>query len=249
MSEDISQILRDWPFDPVKTVRKVVGDDGSVKLQVRLPLGLEQYELDGRPDGFEPEGHKSYLDLYEARLEDYRKDQGSDDGYKLATEDCAHLRQEGMLYYFRYLLCFQIGEYAQVQDDTQRNMRLFTFVHDHAELDDDRHALDQYWPYIIRMNAMARGMELVQQDDFSQALSVVTEALERIDRLAEVDTETFSLEKMRSIGVLKEMAEELRQKSPPDERELVRQRLKKAVAVENYERAAQLRDLLRSMGE
>jgi protein-arginine kinase activator protein McsA len=49
--------------------------------------------------------------------------------------------------------------------------------------------------------------------------------------------------------VLDQLVEELKDKAPPEEREIVRDRLQRAVAEENYERAAQLRDLLRSMEE
>jgi len=249
MTVDISEILREWPLDPERNVRRIIGDDGSPKLQVRLPLGVEQYELEGRPDGVRPGGADSYFALCRARLQAHVEQHGCEKGFSLAAEDCVKLRQESLLYYFRYLLCFQIGEYSLVDRDTRRNMDLFRFVHEFAERGEDRDALNQYWPYIIRMNAMARAMDLAQRDAAGEALEVVEEAVRQINALDEVANETFSLEKMRSLGVLEQMRQDLLRKRPPDEREIVRQRLRRAVTEENYERAAQLRDLLRSMGE
>jgi len=247
MCPDITSILSDWPFDESKKVRKIAGEDGSPKLQIRLPLGLEQYELEGRPDGRRPEGAESYLELYQSRLAQYASERAAAEGFVLTPEACANLRQEGMLYYQRYLLCFQIGEYAQVRRDTERNMEMFRFVHDYAERDEDRNGVDQYWPYILRMRAMAHAMERIQQGDEQGALSLAQQAVAQINELDEMEAETFDLERMRSLGVLEQFIDELREKTVPDEREIVKRRLEKAVAEENYERAAQLRDMLRAM--
>ena len=52
MPEDISDILRDWDFDPKKTYRKIIGEDGREMIQVRVDnaafQGILQMELDGR---------------------------------------------------------------------------------------------------------------------------------------------------------------------------------------------------------
>ena len=53
-SPDLRQILKAWPYDPEHDARIVRGDDGRELLQVRTPLGIEQYEMDGRPDGLRP---------------------------------------------------------------------------------------------------------------------------------------------------------------------------------------------------
>ena len=66
MSLDISDILEDWPFKPGEVnVRRIMGNDGREKLQMRIDLGILQMEISGRPDGKTPEGkyvitHKMY---------------------------------------------------------------------------------------------------------------------------------------------------------------------------------------------
>jgi hypothetical protein len=248
MSDDITHILNQWPFDPEKAVRRIVGEDGRAKLQVRLPLGIEQYELAGRPDGKQPHGDESYLQYYERRLAEHLAVGGAAGDFVLTEEDCSRLREESMLYYFRYLLCFQLGEYGLVIRDTERNMEAFRLVGDYAEREEDRVALAQYWPYIIRMNAMAQALKLSQEEDVPGAVDALNAATERIRGLTDVETQTFELEKMRSLGVLEETVKELGEKAPPSESDIIRRRLQEAVESENYERAAQLRDLLRSMG-
>ncbi|MFW5812674.1 MAG: hypothetical protein ACOCWS_06765 [Alkalispirochaetaceae bacterium] len=71
MSQDLSHILRQWPYDPRETIRLITADDGREVLQLRLPLGLEQYELTGRPDGLRPMDEESYLHHLEGQAARY----------------------------------------------------------------------------------------------------------------------------------------------------------------------------------
>jgi hypothetical protein len=65
---DLRKVLDAWPFDPEKDARILRVPGGRDVLQVRLPMGLEQYELEGRPDGLQPHGQESLLDHHLARL-------------------------------------------------------------------------------------------------------------------------------------------------------------------------------------
>ena len=105
MSSDISEILGEWPYDQDRTLRIIIAADGRSVLQVRLPLGMEQYELDGRPDGAKPYGRDTVLDEFETRLQDHIRENGSDSGFTLSHDDFTQLQNEGILFYYRY----QIG--------------------------------------------------------------------------------------------------------------------------------------------
>ncbi len=49
-NKDITPILKGWDYEPgTINVRKVIGMDGSPKLQMRLALGLFQMEMTGAP--------------------------------------------------------------------------------------------------------------------------------------------------------------------------------------------------------
>src|SRR5258705_442223 len=50
-SDDLTEMLRRWEYDENRPVRRLKAGDGREVLQVRLPLGIEQYEINGRPDG------------------------------------------------------------------------------------------------------------------------------------------------------------------------------------------------------
>jgi hypothetical protein len=105
---------------------------GREKIQVRVELGILQMEVDGRPDGKRPYEMESLLDYYESRLRRHVSGHGTEEGFELDGEACEELRQEGLLYYHRYVLFFELGDYERTVRDTDRNARLFDFVWNYA---------------------------------------------------------------------------------------------------------------------
>ena len=67
-SPDIRELLEEWPYDADNSTRIVPCADGRDVLQVRTPVGIEQYELAGRPDGLRPHNAESAFEFYHARL-------------------------------------------------------------------------------------------------------------------------------------------------------------------------------------
>ena len=55
--KDLSRLLREWDYDSNKlNVRRIIGEDGREKIQLRVDLGVLQMEVAGRPDGKRPFG-------------------------------------------------------------------------------------------------------------------------------------------------------------------------------------------------
>ena len=240
--DTLAEMLREGPYEPGRTLRRIVAPDGSEKLQVRLPLGIEQYELDGRPDGQRPHGRESYLELFLERLEDRTGPR------RLSKEECTSLFEEGVLYYFRYLLCFQMGDFDRVIRDTRRNLQMFDLLGECCEDEEDKVRVDQYRPYVIRMLAAATALQQADAGEADKAEQALRNAIADIERLELVPGLTFELEKKRSLSILRGMIEEMH-KQVPSEAQQLRDRLRAAVDSEDYERAAKLRDVLRAMGE
>jgi len=249
MSKDISWLFREWEYDPFNHVRKIVGDDGKEKIQVRVELGMLQMEVDGRPDGKKPYGMESLLDYYESALQRHISEHGSEEGFALDNEACEELRQEGLLYYHRYVLCFELGDYARTIRDTDRNSRLTNFIWKYAKDKNDALALEQYRPYIIRMNASARALRDAQAHSYDSAVKHVQEAMEKIENLPALDSPTFLFEKNRSLSILKGMLKELQARKPPSRMDVLRKELARAVSEERFEDAARLRDEIEKLRE
>ncbi len=254
MSQDISRVLEEWEFDPEANVRRVWGDDGVQKVQVRIDQGafqgILQLSLDGRPDGKRPHGFEFVLDYYRHTLEKYRRaHEGHETGFSLDRQACEELFDEGVRVYGRYGFLLQLNkDYERVIRDTERNMGLFRFVNAYAQEEEDRSNLEKWWPYILRIHATARALLACQKENFDQALEVVREAREKIDELPEVEAEEFFIERERSQQALVELEKELQNSKPLSHKEQLQQDLQDAIEREEFERAALLRDELKELG-
>ena len=238
----IADILESWPYDPDGiSFRLIPGEDGREKLQIRLDLGILQLELDGRPDGLRPFGYDSVLDWHEGRVEELRGTTGAA-AYSLPPTDCEALRAEAVQVYQRYFRLFQIGRFDQVIADTSRNLRCLDFVFEHAELETDRWSLESYRPYIVMVNSLARCERDLAADDSESAARVLRLGLATIRRFVAEHEERFGA--AQELEVLAERLKEIERLVPRDEVERLQQRLAGAVAREDYETAAQLRDQL-----
>jgi hypothetical protein len=248
MSADITDILREWEFDSDNQIRIVQAEDGRQVLQVRQPMGIEQYELDGRPDGKRPFGKDTALEEFQARLDNYRQAHGSDEGFALSHEDYATLQGEGVLFYFRYLVLFQIGDFARTARDTEHNLALFTLVEKYGDSDDDRKELLQYKPYVVRMNAIARAMISLHKEMKAAAEDILNGAISAIEDMNDVDTPAFQFERVRSLNYLKATLKQIHEKQDSPV-EGLKSELATALDEEDYERAASLRDRIRALDD
>jgi hypothetical protein len=246
MSGDITDILRSWDFDGDNQVRIIQAADGRDVLQIRQPLGIEQYELDGRPDGKFFEGRECYLDVVKEKLQEQSGALGVEEGFRVSREQFRLLQNEGILYYYRYLILFQIGDFERTVRDTEHNLELCDLVEKYAESEDDKKEILQYRPYILRMFAIAKAMISLHQQLKAAAREILESAIEEIENMPTIDTPAFQFERIRSLKYLRSTLKQvLEQKMSPLDK--LRKELDTAVEEENYELAAKLRDKIRTL--
>jgi hypothetical protein len=256
MSNDITKILQEWRYDPEKPVRIVPGGDGKSKIQLRVDLGLLQMEMDGRPDGLRPEGSESWLEYFERRQHAHDEAHPEGPPFELGAEDCARLWQEGIQYYHRYLSFWHLDLFELCARDTQRNLRLFAFVRTFAADEQIKMQFDQWRPYVLLMHTRALATPLLTQRAFAEAMRVIEAGIEAIrdfleeyrqGHRAEDCAELVSLERWREEILNRE--EEAAAARPKSKIQLLRQKLDQAVAEEEFEEAARLRDEIHRMAE
>lgn len=246
LNYDISEILNNWEYDPENSIRIIRADNGREVLQVRQPLGVEQYELDGRPDGERPYGQNSYLDVYLDRIKQFKKDSNSDEGFFIHDEDFLQLKNEGVLYYYRYLILFQMGDFKRTVRDTEHNLKLCEIIDKYVEDNNLKKEILQYRPYILRINAISRAMLSLKKELKTVAEKIIESAIEIIQKMPDIDTTAFQFEKIRSIHSLKATLKQIKKQetSEVDKLELA---LERAVEAEDYEKAAELRDKIEEL--
>jgi len=246
MKLDITQLLKEWEYDPDNYIRVLKLKDGREILQVRQPLGIEQYELQGRPDGKRPFEKESVLKEYLDRLEYHKLLFSIDKAFKLNYEDFILLQDEGMLYYARYLLLYQIGDFRRTIRDTEHNLQICDLVNDYLDDEEIKNELLQYRPYILKINAISKAMIKIQKKLKHAARDILKSAIDVIQNIPDINTPTFKLEKHRSLDSLRTTLLEISD-GTLSEIDRLEIELSKAVEVEDYERAAELRDQIKQM--
>lgn len=241
MEHDIRELLESWPYDgshSENNYRRLAGADNRIIVQVREPLGIQQMEYDGRPDGLRPHDKESWLEYHRELAENHSF-------YQLSDEDCQKLIQEGILFYQRYLILYQMNDWEGVARDTGRNLEYFDFLKGHVREAAHSLMVEQYRPYVMRMNSIARAWLLWRDGGHDEAVSLLKRTIRDMEALDEIPTEVFKMERQRSIKHMTEVIEEFEKKKPESEAEILRRELRQAILSEQFEVAARIRDRLK----
>ena len=247
-NKDISDIIGDWEYRPGEnSVRKITGMDGKEKVQMRVDLGLLQMETQGRPDGRRPHGKKSLLEYHLSRLDKYGEEHGSTEGFKLDKNECEELYQEALQYYQRYLGLFSLKDYEGVMRDTDRNLKVHGLAENYAVDEESRSIFRQQIPYIMMMNAKARALTCLDKKDYDKALRETKRGMQKIDDFFRNRGHLDSSEESEEMASLRSLKEEIQRQKPLSELDKLGVDLEDAVKREDFEKAAELRDMIREL--
>src|SRR4030095_1795020 len=181
---DLRSFLGDWPYDPENNVRVAHGADGREIILVRQPMGLEEYEIDGRPEGRRIHGMESVFHFHRARFDTTKQSNGLI-GFDLSTKDCDELFDESVLYHNRLLVLFRLKKWTCVERDAAHILRLIEFIKQHARCEEDRVQLDQWRPDIARIDAVARAMLLLEKGQYRDALRIACDVIGNFEIVAD----------------------------------------------------------------
>jgi hypothetical protein len=249
MNFDISHLLDQWEYQPGQVVvRRFIGKDGMEKIQLRVDLGILQMNAHGRPDGKRPFGHPSLFDFFVGKFNQHRKQRrGHAEEFVLRAEDCARLQLEALQYHHRYICLLQLEDYAAVVRDTERNLKVFDFVEEHAESDELGWSLQQFRPQVLMILARAKATQKLQAEDYAGAIKEIEVALEKLREFYLKYSRHDLLDQSPEIHSLQHWLEEVNRKRPRSRREQLEMDLHEAVKREDYEKAARVRDALRNL--
>ncbi len=245
MSVDLTTLLNDWPYEPGRlSGRRIAGCDGVERIQLRVDMGVAQFESTGRPDGELPYGSWTLLDHYRRALDAFIRRCGTDLGYSLPPGACDELRYEAALYYQRYLCFFVLEEFVHAAVDASHVLAIIDLCERYAAADDDREAILHFRPYLLTARARALALAEMVAGRPAQAFARVNDGLyallcsfRRADNedCYRTSPEVHALEGLRlTIG----------RHVTQDPRISLRRLLNAAVHEERYEDAAFIRDEL-----
>jgi len=250
MSKDISSLVSGWSYDPDEVRARWIQADGGVrKVQLRLDLGVFQMEVEGRPDGTKPRGAVSLRDFY---VEEERRAEGNALPYKLDFAACSELQQEVMQYYYRIMAFYALGDYEGVVRDSEHNLDLIDIVSEYAVDDEVAWQFMQLYPYMRMMLARARAELCVQDARFTEAQETVREGLKDLESFFAENYEPTNedgspVPPPPEVETLRDLLEQIDRRRPRSEGETLQEELARAIELENYEKAAFLRDKLKSL--
>lgn len=249
---DLQSTLGDWPYDSEQiSVRKIVGADGDVKIQMRVELGVLQLECERRPDGANPYGSDSLLEFHRKRLAGFEERNGTQLGFILSPKHCEELREEASMFYRRFVCLFVLEEYDNVFRDTSHNLCIMDLCRDYASEPEDCQTLEVYRPYVLMMDARSRAHHSMNEGHFASALAHVNRGILHLraffESVSDGRFEDLS-EESGEIHMLRELGKQVVRSMPEDSILVTRKALRAAVRDERFEEAARLRDVLKHLG-
>jgi len=240
---DIKNVLDKWKYDPYNfTVRLIDGEDGRQKIQIRLDLGILQLEMKGRPDGTKPFDKESLLDYYLQKLEDSGKADLGGSEFSLSHDDCDQLRIEAIQYYHRYISLLELEDYPGVIADTEHNLGILDMLREFAEDKSDLMSYEQYRPYILMINTISKGRMAMGKENYDLAIKKVKMGIMLINKAREELNLGDTHYGFRELRFLKDWKKDISSEMTPSKLEELKKKLDKAIKMEEYESAADLRD-------
>lgn len=234
--QHIDFLLNEWPYDPDgPAVRLVKGADGRDLIQVRLDLGILQMEVSGRPDGEKPGGAATLLD-------DLSRRELSEADFELTDDVSDEIDREFVQFYHRRIAWLRLQKFDLAVRDANHTLALMDFCKAHSQDEDWTEQHEQHRAFVLFHRTQAAAMEAIGQQKVEQAVEFIEQGLDEIrNTFEEMGWEDF-FEEDELVERLREFKHSLCEDfSIP---KTLEQQLSDAVASEQYELAALLRDKL-----
>jgi len=233
--QDIDEILLDWPYQPgTINARLVHAADGREVLQMRIEMGLLQMESINRPDGHRPGGSETYLDYL------IGQSLHKDNPRRLSEEECIEVDREFMQYYHRRICWLALREFRRAIKDADHTLNLMDLVASRSPEDQWTASHEQYRSFVLFHRTQAAALAELQESGPDKAIQKVDEGLARLRAVLEAQGIPESFDEDEMVAQLRELKGWVREQYQV-ERTLTEQ-LADAVAAEEYELAAKLRD-------
>lgn len=237
MRRDIDEALRNWDYKAgVVQARLVRAADGREVLQMRVDLGLLQMETTGRPDGSRPHSATTYFDHL-------RREARRQPDLVLSEDQCQEADREFVQFYHRRLGWLALRDYARAVADADHTLAFMDFIRQHSPDEDYTRAHEQYRGFVLFHRTQAAAALAVERADAETAIDEIRTGLERIRAFFADFRAEEAMDDDGMVQKLRTMERSLRESHGIET--TLREQLDEAVAREDYEAAARLRDALR----
>ena len=146
-------------------------------------------------------------------------------------------------------LLFQLEDFEKVIQDADRNLDAIELVEQYGPEDQMVWTLRQLTPQLLLMRTRAVSALSLNEKNYTQSIADVEEGIEALTTFLSEDGSPESAEQNGELQALRQWLQEVKESRPMTEREKLEQELDEAVAKEDYERAAEVRDALKCLVE
>lgn len=241
MKQDIDFILEGWEHKPgMVQARLVQAPGGRQVIQMRVDLGVLQLESVGRPDGVRPHGHTTYLAYLR---EQARLAEKTENKFVLTDEQCQEADREFVQYYHRRICWLALRHYQKAVADADHTLTFMDFVKRYSPSDDYTQAHEQYRGFVIFQRTQAAAAQQAENQHPDRAVDAVREGLEQLREFFAGHGLEDQMDDDGMVLHLRRVEETLREEYGI--KTTLTEQLAEAVASEDYERAAKLRDELK----
>ena len=233
--QDVDEVFRDWPYKPgMISARIITAADGREVMQMRIEMGLLQMETTGRPDGEKPHAAETCLDwlIGEALAKG--------DDFEFSEDQCFEIDREFLQYYHRRICSLAIRKFDLAVSDADHTLELMDFVALHSPDPEWTVMHEQYRPFVHFHRAQAAAMDALKQSGAEGAIEQINLGLDNLRKAFEDMDAPQQFDEDPLVEQLNELKESLRNRFEVGP--TLGEQLADAIATEEYERAAKLRD-------
>lgn len=234
---DIDRILQEWPYEQGEiSARLVRAANGREVVQMRVEMGLLQLEIEGRPDAQRPGGAATYFEHLRSVAAK------SDDPFELSPEQCLEADREFMQFYHRRVCWLALREFRRATRDADHTLAFMDFVRDYSPDEEWTLSHEQYRPFVLFHRTQAATLATLDETGPREALEELSKGLQAFHDLFEQFEAEEQFEEDELVQRLVELRDTMREQYHL--KPSLSEQLADAVAKEEYELAAKLRDEL-----
>jgi hypothetical protein len=219
-------------------------------LQLRVELGVLQLEVTGRPDGTRPHGFTTYLDyLRYSAAGRAQAPGGKGPPWTMDQEHCAESDREFVQFYHRRMAWRSLRRFDKAVLDADHTLALMDFVRRHGNDEDYVASHEQFRGLVLFHRTQAHALTAIERRRPEEAIDAIREGIEKLSAHQRTWWDNRVSDSAESpnpslVEQLRLFEQEIRKNYAVEK--TLREQLEEAVAREDYEQAARLRDMIRA---
>ncbi|MEM9941694.1 MAG: UvrB/UvrC motif-containing protein [Planctomycetota bacterium] len=242
-NQDIDAILEQWPFDPMSINVRLLESRKRRVLQMRVDMGILQLETEGRPDGVDFNGSSTYFEFLQNRAKKHSEQ------FQLDEEICLEIDREFVQFYHRRVCWLQLKEFNLAVKDADHTLGLMDFCKQYSPDEQWTISHEQYRPFVLYHRTQAAALSHLSGEENDEQPDSVELAIDEVNmgltRLEELFVEYDAADQFQDdelVQRLIEFRDGLRDRYKIGM--TLQEQLEDAIELEEYERAASIRDIL-----